>query len=104
MVLFAFKRSIRNYTSFDIIGNNKPIEKVEICRIPALFMKGDKDGLINDDDFRVMFSSWGSDFKKYRVLEDTDHADERSQTDLEVAVRFCERFYEKHIIKENNVV
>ena len=74
MVLFMFRRSIKSSTQYDVIGSNKPIKKVDLISIPALFMIGDKDDLIEKESFYFMFRNWESEFKKLRILEETDHS------------------------------
>ena len=69
------------------------MEKVSIIKVPAMFLKGDQDEMINSILFQKMIGYYGGDFKKYRVLEDTDHPSERQPEDLTIARNYCMRFY-----------
>lgn len=37
-------------------------------------MLGDKDDLIQKDNFYLMFKNWESEYKKLRIMEETDHS------------------------------
>ena len=47
MVLFFFRRSIKNNIKYDVIGNNKPINWVHCIECPSLFLIGEEDDLID---------------------------------------------------------
>ena len=47
LALFMFKGSITSHVGYDVVGKNKPIDLVQICKTPAMFMKGDNDTMIN---------------------------------------------------------
>ena len=53
-MLFFFKSSIKSHVGYDVIGNNKPWKKARILKVPALFMKGEVDEMINDEIFSKM--------------------------------------------------
>ncbi len=88
-----FQKSIKNTVGYDVLGNNKPKEKVGLLKVPVMFIKGDKAELIDDQQFQNMVRDYESDFKKYRVMADTDHAGDRGEEDLMSVVSFCKRFY-----------
>lgn len=90
-----FRNSIKNNVGYDVLGGNIPMNKVDIIKVPAMIIKGDEDDMVDDKLFQKMIGNYGSDFKKYRVLENTEHASEREPVDLIIARDYCLRFLQK---------
>lgn len=88
VIMFYIKKSLRNKIGKDVITDNHPANLVEFLDVPAVFMLGDGDTLIEKSDFIGMFDNYASDSKTFRLLVDTDHSAERAQEDVEFCVRF----------------
>lgn len=57
IIFYFLKKTIIKNTSYDVIGNNNPINKVNLLNVPCFLMIGDKDDLVNIDDFKEMFNN-----------------------------------------------
>ena len=51
IVLYFIAIMIKNNIMYDVINNNKPIDKVCLLNTNVLFVKGDNDDIINNFDF-----------------------------------------------------
>lgn len=60
IVFYFLKRTILKNTGYDVIGNNNPIEKAKLITIPTCLMIGEKDDLVDQEDFKEMFNQLGS--------------------------------------------
>lgn len=93
IVLLYLKFSIKQHIGEDIIAENRPKDLVSEIKVPAVFFLGEKDELITQKTFRKMFERYGSDLKKFRLLVETDHSDERSDEDVDFGVKFIKRHH-----------
>lgn len=97
--LFFVSRTIRNNLKYDVLGDNRPIDKIKAIKVPALFMIGDRDVMVSQEQFKKMFDLCDADHKSLRYLQDTEHADCRSQVDLEFAINFIDQTEEVYLMK-----
>jgi hypothetical protein len=93
--LFFVSRTIRSNVHFDVLGNNKPIDRVHSLRLPTLFLIGDNDTMINQNEFKKMFDNCESDHKSLRFLQNTGHPDCRNAEDIEFAINFLTEIEER---------
>ncbi len=92
LALFPVGKSIKSATGFDSLSNNCPLKKVSIIKIPAIFMIGDTDDMINQDSFRDMFNRYPADEKKFRILVGTAHSDCREEIDINFVIKYFKCF------------
>lgn len=88
IVLLPVTNSIKNNVKFDVLSDNKPVKMCQKLTLPACFMIGEKDALIDPVKFTKMFENYAGENKKLRLLAGTDHADFRQEHDLEFVYRF----------------
>ena len=93
MAMTYLKRSLRNNIGRDIISENKPEKLVKYIDVPAAFLLGEHDELVSVNDLMSMFNTYGSEFKRFRLMVDTDHPSSRNDEDLDAGLRFIA---EKH--------
>lgn len=82
------KMSVRAVLGYDVLGNNKPKNKVELLNIPAFFMFGEKDDFMDQVKFNAMFKRYRSEEKDIRVMQGQDHFSKRSPEDVNAAKQF----------------
>ena len=68
LALFPMKLSVKSVLGFDVLGGNKPELKTSIITIPAMYMIGDSDILINLKSFKAMYEKHKSIEKKFRIM------------------------------------
>jgi esterase/lipase len=103
LVLFPIRKSIESHVKIDVLGKNKPITLVDKIAIPALFMIGEKDTMVNQEHYKEMFDRYGSEKKGLHYLMETDHSDCRNYEDLYRAFLFING-YEESAIEESKQV
>jgi esterase/lipase len=101
LILLPVRNSIKNNLNVDVLGKNKPIALVEKITIPALFMIGEKDTMVNQDQYKDMFDRYGSDKKSLHYLVETNHSDCRNAEDLYRAYLFINS-YEETALEDSN--
>lgn len=99
VILLPVSSSIKNNVKFDVLENNKPLKLASKLDLPACFMIGEKDVLIDHVSFTDMFEKYGGEQKRLRILENTDHADFRDEKDIEFAWRFIEEIEEREKVE-----
>lgn len=77
IVFYFLKKTIYKNTKFDVLGKNEPLEKVSLLTHPCCLLIGDKDTLVNQEEFKEMFQLLGSERKTLRYMVETDHGDFR---------------------------
>jgi hypothetical protein len=77
IVFYFLRKTINNKTKFDVLGKNDPISKVGFINLPCCFLIGDGDSLVDQNEFKEMFSLTNSERKTLRYMVDTDHGDFR---------------------------
>lgn len=109
VILLPVSNSIKNNVKFNVLEDNKPKKMAKKLTLPACFMIGDKDNLIDHISFTKMFENYGGDHKRLRLLVNTDHADFRSSQDIEFGYRFLldieqkEKLLYKQLIESKNM-
>lgn len=88
IVLLPVQTSIKNRVKFDVLSDNKPVKMCQKLTLPACFMIGENDTLINPQKFTKMFENYAGEHKTLRLLAGTDHADFRNENDLDFVYRF----------------
>lgn len=88
VILLPVQNSIKNNVKFDVLSDNKPVKMCQKLTVPALFMIGENDTLVNPTKFTKMFENYAGEHKKLRLLAGTDHSDFRNDVDIEFAFRF----------------
>ena len=99
LILMPVQRSIKNHAKIDVLGKNKPIKLVEHIKIPALFMIGERDTMVHQEQYKEMFDKYGADKKGLHYLVETDHSDCRNSEDIFRAFTFLNNF-EETILEE----
>lgn len=99
LILMPVQRSIKSHAKVDVLGKNKPIKLVENIKIPALFMIGERDTMVNQEQYKDMFDKYGADKKGLHYLIETDHSDCRNSEDIFRAFTFINSF-EESILEE----
>lgn len=97
------KRSLRSNVGRDIITENKPETLVKYIDVPAAFLLGEHDELIGVDDFMNMFNNYGAEYKRFRLMVDTDHAASRNDEDLDAGFRFIEDMHSMVIERKESL-
>ena len=88
IILLYMKNTLKLKIGKDIITDNDPINIAEFINVPAIFLIGDNDTLIERDSFIDLFNTYNSDCKKLRLLLDSDHSSERCIEDIDSIIKF----------------
>ena len=97
------KNSIKNHTKVDVLGKNKPSSLVRYLTVPAVFMVGDQDDLVDLKEFKQMFDDYNAEDKKFRILQNTSHSDGRKEEDIEFVINFIKFIEEKNRPTEKSI-
>lgn len=73
------KMSVKSVLGYDVLGNNKPKNKVELLNIPAFFMIGEKDNFQDVKMLKQMFDSYKCIEKKLNFMPEQDHFSKRAR-------------------------
>jgi pimeloyl-ACP methyl ester carboxylesterase len=99
LILMPVQRSIKSNVKIDVLGKNKPIKHVPSIKIPALFMIGERDTMVNQEHYKRMFDKYGADKKGLHYLIETDHSDCRNSEDVFRGLTFINSF-EESVLEE----
>lgn len=88
MMLLPVSNSLLSNIGYDVLGENKPIKKVDKILTPSYFMIGEHDDLINLSEFKKMFNLFAGKKKKLDIMKDTTHAQERGYESVQRAIDF----------------
>ena len=103
IALQYLKRSVRSNIGRDIITENKPESLVKELTTPAAFLLGEHDELVSVDDFMSMFNEYGAEYKRFRLMVNTDHAASREEEDIDAGFRFLQDMHEMHVERKGGV-
>lgn len=88
LMLAPVKQSLRSNLGVDVLGGNAPARLAPRLRLPAVFLLGEKDDLVDLAEFKKMVEVYAAEKKDFRILEGLGHADERREEDLKPVVEF----------------
>ena len=88
LMLYPVAGSLRSNVGYDVLDGNKPIDQVEKIKVPAFFLIGSADDMINQAEFRRMFGLYGARIKHLEVMEDVTHPQERDPKFIQKAIDF----------------
>ena len=107
LALLFVKSTIKSNVKYDVLGKNKPIKKVKRLKIPCLFLIGEKDEMIDLDEFKKMFDLCESDTKGLRYMQEVGHPDFRPNNEIEFAISFlnshCAKIEKKDEMEKINI-
>ena len=88
MALMPVTHSVKHVLGFDVLGQNKPYKKTEILKVPALFLIGEQDSIIDFIKFKTMFDFYSSEDKKLRIMLEQDHNGLRPEYEINIGKEF----------------
>lgn len=94
-------QTIKEKVKFDVLGDNKPIALVPDIQVPAFFMLGHHDQMIDHGKFKEMFTMYGSPKKELRIVDKVDHSCERPDQMVKEATDFLLKIEKAKRMAEN---
>ena len=91
--------TIHEKTGYDALSSS-PIDFAGKLNIPAMFMAAEKDTISPPEKVKKMFDKYGSDKKKYHVMQGREHADARLDEDHITASKYLKHLYAVHRVSE----